>query len=277
MIRIDAHHHLWDLSRRSLPWMNGAWAAPIRRTWTERDLLPHLAAHDITATVVVQACHSTGETAELLALKESSRHVAAVVGWADLTAPGGPALPAGLAGIRHQVQDEADPAWLCRPDVRRGLAAVARAGLVYDLLVTPRELPAAVATAEALPELSFVLDHAAKPAVAAGEWEPWATGLRRLAALPNVSCKLSGLVTEADWGGWTKQQLLPYARHVLETFGPDRVLYGSDWPVCTLAAYYDEVAALAEEATAHLAPAERAAVFGGNAARVYGVAAPQRA
>ncbi|WP_405807235.1 amidohydrolase family protein [Streptomyces sp. NBC_01187] len=271
-MRIDAHHHLWDLSRRALPWMDGPWADPLRRTWTEEDLAPHLAAHGIDATVVVQACHSAEETRELLALKERSDRIAAVVGWADLTAPGGPQLPDGLAGIRHQAEGLDDPAWLSRPQVRRGLAEVARAGLVYDLLVTPRELPSAVETAEALPELRFVLDHAAKPKVAAGEWEPWAGLLGRLAALPNVSCKLSGLITEADWRTWTRTDALPYARQVLEAFGPDRVLFGSDWPVCTLAGTYEEVMALAEEATSGLTAAQRAAVFGGNAARVYGIA-----
>lgn len=269
--RIDAHHHLWNPRTRSLPWMDGPWADPIRRTWAEEDLRPHLRDHGITATVVVQACHSTGETGELLALKERSEKVAAVVGWADLTAPGGPELPTGLAGVRHQTEGLADPEWLCRPDVRRGLTALARAGLVYELLVTPRELPAALETVRALPELRFVLDHAAKPRVASGAWEPWSTLLRRLAASPNVVCKLSGLVTEADWQDGRRTRILPYARYVLEVFGPDRVLFGSDWPVCTLAASYDQVVALAEEATAHLAPQERAAVFGGNAARVYGI------
>ncbi|GAB2794119.1 amidohydrolase family protein [Streptomyces daliensis] len=270
-MRVDAHHHLWDLGRRDQPWMDGPWADPIRRTWTEADLAPHLDAHGIDATVVVQACSSAAETRELLALKERSDRVAAVVGWADLTAPGGPDLPAGLAGIRHQVQDEPDPSWLCRADVRRALARVAEAGLVYELLVTPRELPAAVATARALPELRLVLDHAAKPPIAAGEWQPWARLTEELAALPNVGCKLSGLVTEADWHGWTREDVLPWARHALDAFGPERVMFGSDWPVCGLAASYGEVHALAEHATSHLSAAERAAVFGTNAARTYGI------
>ena len=271
MIRIDAHHHLWDVSRRPLPWMDGPWADPVDRTWTEEDLAPHLDTYGIDATVVVQACHSAEETRELLALKERSARIAAVVGWADLAAPGGPELPAGLAGIRHQTEGLDDPEWLCRADVREGLARLADAGLVYDLLVTPRELPAALATVQALPELEFVLDHAAKPRVATGEWQPWAGLLTGLAALPNVTCKLSGLVTEADWTTWTRTEILPYARHVLDLFGPERVLFGSDWPVCTLAASYDEVALLAEEATADLTATERDAVFGGNAARVYGI------
>lgn len=272
MIRVDAHHHLWNVEHRALDWMDGPWAEPIDRTWTEADLVPHLDTHGIDATVVVQACHSVAETRELLALKDGPGRVAAVVGWADLTAPGGPELPDGLAGVRHQVEGLDDPGWLSRPDVRRGLARLAEAGLVYDLLVTPRELPAALAAVRELPQLRFVLDHAAKPRVAAGEWQPWAELVDAMAALPNVSCKLSGLVTEADWRTWTPAGVLPYARHVLEAFGPSRVLFGSDWPVCTLAATYDEVAALADEATADLTADERAAVLGGNAARVYGIA-----
>ncbi|MGW5695025.1 amidohydrolase family protein [Streptomyces asiaticus] len=278
--RIDAHHHLWDLTRREQPWMDGAWAEPIRRTFTPDDLAPHLDAHRIDATVVVQSSSSVEETRELLALAGGSDRIAGVVGWADLTDPGvGEVLaelaagPGGdrLVGLRHQVQDEPDPRWLDREDARRGLAAVADAGLVYDLLVTPRELPAAIDAVRELPQLRFVLDHAAKPPVASGERDPWALQLAALAALPNVDCKLSGLVTEADWDGWKPEQVLPYAWHVLDAFGPGRVLFGSDWPVCVLAATYDEVVALAERAALRLGEGERAAVFGGNAARAYGL------
>ncbi len=183
------------------------------------------------------------------------------------------AAPGGewLVGIRHQVQGEPDPEWLLRPDVLRGLAAVAEAGLAYDLLTLPPQLPAAVACAAALPQLRFVLDHCSKPLVATGEVEPWASDLRALAALPNVACKLSGLVTEADWGSWTVADLKPYADVVLDAFGPGRVAFGSDWPVCTVAASYAEVVAAAEELTAGLSEPERDEVFGGTARRVYGL------
>lgn len=277
-MRIDAHHHLWDLSRRGQPWMDGPWADPIRRSYQLSDLTPHLTGHRIDATIVVQSSHSRAETAELLALAAGEGPVAGVVGWADLCDPALDAdlaaLPAGLVGVRHQVQDEPDPDWLTRPAVLRGLGTLADAGLVYDLLVTSRELPAAHAAVRALPQLFFVLDHAAKPAVAKGDWQPWAAAISALAALPNVSCKLSGLVTEADREAWRPQQILPYARHVLDAFGPGRVMFGSDWPVCTLAAGYEDVVALAESATGQLTEAERAAVFGGTAGRVYGVGAP---
>ncbi|WP_078624396.1 amidohydrolase family protein [Streptomyces monomycini] len=274
-VRIDAHHHLWDLTRRPQPWMDGAWADPVRRTYTLDDLTPHLAAHGIDGTLLVQSSASAAETAELLALAARAPAVRGVVGWADLTDPGLPdllaAMPPQLVGLRHQVQDEPDPDWLARPAVRRGLAAVADAGLVYDLLITRHHLPAASAVAHALPGLRLVLDHAAKPAIAVGAWQPWADDLAALARLPNTVCKLSGLVTEASWPTWRPVDITPYTRHVLDTFGPHRVLFGSDWPVCTLAAPYDVVVTLAGTSTAHLTPDERAAVFGGNAARVYGV------
>ncbi|QKV95881.1 amidohydrolase family protein [Streptomyces sp. NA02950] len=279
--RIDAHHHLWDLTRREQPWMDGPWADPIRRTFTPRDLAPHLDAHGIGATVLVQSSSSLEETRELLALAEGSGRIAGVVGWADLTDPRLREVLASLAagpggrrlvGLRHQVQDEPDAHWLARRDVRRGLAAVAAAGLVYDLLVTPRELPSAIDAVRELPELRFVLDHAAKPPVAAGEREPWGRRLAALATLPNVVCKLSGLVTEASWDSWRSEQILPYAWYVLDAFGPGRVLFGSDWPVCTLAAPYDEVVALAERAALRLTEDERGALFGGTAAEVYGLA-----
>jgi L-fuconolactonase len=274
--RIDAHHHLWDLARRPQPWLSGPRLEPIARSFGFAELEPLLDAHGVDATVVVQSSSSLDETRELLEVAAGSGgRIAGVVGWADLTDPALADVLASLAGplvgIRHQVQDESDAWWLARAAVRRGLATVAAAGLAYDLLVTPRELPAALETAAALPGLRFVLDHGAKPPVASGEWEPWACELTRLAALPNVFCKLSGLVTEADWSGWTPADVLPYARHVLAAFGPDRVMFGSDWPVCTLASSYGDVLALATQAASGLSPAQAAAVFGGTAAKAYGL------
>ncbi|WP_328461976.1 amidohydrolase family protein [Streptomyces sp. NBC_00448] len=279
-MRIDAHHHLWDLGRRPQPWLKGDALEPINRTFALSELEPLLDAHDIAATVVVQSSSSLDETRELLAIARGSHgRIAGVVGWADLTDPDGlPAVLTELAaagplvGIRHQIQDEADPQWLDRPDIRAGLRALGAAGLAYDLLVTPRELPAALAAVEELPEVRFVLDHAGKPPIAAGEWEPWAEQIAGIADHPNAMCKLSGLITEADWESWRPQDVLPYARHVLAAFGSDRVLFGSDWPVCTLAGRYSDVFALAEQATASLAPEEREAVLGGNAIRAYGLA-----
>jgi L-fuconolactonase len=204
--------------------------------------------------------------------------VAGVVGWVDLCARdvGGEiarlrGLPGGdrLAGIRHLVQDEPDLAWLDRAEVRRGLRAVGQAGLAYDLLIRPRQLPAALRVTGDLDDLRFVLDHAAKPPIATGTLEPWATLLTELGTRPNVSCKLSGLVTEAA-AGWRPAQFARYADVILDSFGPDRLMFGSDWPVCTVAATYGEVFALARDlASRQLSPAERAAVFAGTARSAY--------
>jgi L-fuconolactonase len=264
---VDAHHHLWDTSTREYSWMDGPWADPIRGRFD----LARYALTGVTASVVVQAVMEESETSELLAGCASP--VAGVVGWTDLTAPdvadrlAALRLAGPLVGIRHQVHDEPDPEWLLRPAVVRGVAAVGTAGLVYDLLVKPPQFSAALGIARRLPDVSFVLDHIGKPDIAAGMWEPWATWIRDLAALPNVTVKLSGLVTEAA-PDWKPAGILPYAEHVLSAFGASRVMYGSDWPVCTLAATYEQVQALAEEA---LSPGDRDEVLGGTARRVYGL------
>jgi L-fuconolactonase len=260
---VDAHHHLWDTSAAPYPWMDGPWADPLRGRF---DATRYGAEVGSASSVAVQAVMEEAETYELLAAP-----VAGVVGWTDLTAPDVAARLADLraagplVGVRHQVQDEPDPSWLLRPSVRRGIAAVGEAGLVYDLLVKPPQAPAALETVRRLPAVSFVLDHAGKPDIAGGVWEPWAGWITALAALPNVTVKLSGLVTEA---GPDPSTVLPYARHVLAAFGPGRVMYGSDWPVCTLAATPSEVLALATEA---VPAADRPAVFGSTARRVYGL------
>jgi L-fuconolactonase len=290
MIRIDAHHHVWRLlpgtpgrtgpSPRAHDWLSGADLAPIRRDFTLDDLSTVAAVAEIDRTVLVQVVPDVEETADFLALSADAGKglVAGVVGWVDLTDAGIgdvlAALRAGsggelLVGVRHLVQGERDPRWLTRPDVRRGLRAVAEAGLAYDLLTLVHQLPAAIETVRALPDATFVLDHLSKPPIATGEREPWASYLRELAAEPNVTCKLSGMVTEADPVGWTVADLRPYADVALEAFGPSRVMFGSDWPVCLLAGSYEEVVAAAEGLTAGLTTAERDEAFGGTAARVY--------
>ena len=273
---VDAHHHLWDPARHTYDWLAGLDA--IRRPYTETDLR---AVTPAAATVLVQTLSSVDETREFLAVAGASDLVAGVVGWVDLAAPDVAdaiaalrVAPGGdrLVGIRHQAEDEPDPRWLLRPEVVRGIAAVAAAGLTYDVLVKPPQHAAAVELADLVPGVRLVLDHAGKPAVAAGGYEPWAAFLTSLAARPNVFCKLSGLVTEADWTKWTVEDLKPYAAHVLETFGPDRVLFGSDWPVCELAATYDQVYESALACTAGLSTSEQAEVFGATATRAYPIA-----
>jgi L-fuconolactonase len=275
---VDAHHHLWDLSVRDQDWITGPELQPLRRDFGVADLAPQARAAGVDRTVLVQTVTVPEETPEFLALAAESELIAGVVGWTDLTRPDAAdelarlrELPGGrhLKGIRHQVQGEPDPKWLLRPDVRDGLVAVAEAGLVYDLVVLPHQLPACVRAAVEHPELTFVLDHLGKPPIATGELRPWATAVRALAALPNTVCKLSGMVTEADLAKWTVDGLRPYADTVLDAFGPGRLMFGSDWPVCTLAASYAQVVDVAEELTGALGAEERAEVFGGTATRVY--------
>ncbi|WP_346133003.1 amidohydrolase family protein [Lentzea roselyniae] len=275
MRRIDAHHHLWDLSARPQDWLDGPELEPIRRSFGPADLREVTEAAGVDATVLVQVLNDIDETADFLAA--ASDLVAGVVGWVDLTAPdvheqldrlrSGPGGDR-LVGIRHLVQSEPDPDWLMRPDVLAGLRAVRDAGLAYDVLTRPHQLPAAVVAVRAVPDMVFVLDHLSKPDIAAGVVEPWATHLAALAAEPNVTAKLSGLVTEAG-PQWTVDSLRPYADIALEAFGPDRLMAGSDWPVCLLAASYDEVFDAASLLCSGLSAAERAEVFGGTAARVY--------
>ncbi|GGL65318.1 amidohydrolase [Streptomyces fumigatiscleroticus] len=277
MTVVDSHHHVWDLSVRDQDWITGPALAPLRRDFTLADLEPQARAVGVGRTVLVQTVTVAQETPELLALAAGHDLVAGVVGWTDLTRPDVAdelarlrELPGGryLKGIRHQVQGEPDPEWLLRADVRRGLAAVADASLVFDLVVLDHQLPACVTAARSLPRLTFVLDHLGKPPVASGALEPWATHVRALAALPNTVCKLSGLVTEADPASWSVADLRPYAEVVLDAFGPDRLMFGSDWPVCTLAATYREVLDVAGRLTgAH----DRDRIFAATATRVYGL------
>jgi L-fuconolactonase len=275
---VDAHHHLWDPTRRDYPWMVGDVLAPLVRPYTVDDLW-EVTDGRVAHTVLVQTISDQNETTEFLAVaSENNGLIKGVVGWVDLTAPDVAdriaelrAGPGGdrLVGIRHQVQDEPDPGWLSRPEVLGGLRAVADAGLAYDLLVLVPQLKVATEVVRQLPELRFVLDHLAKPGIAAGEWEPWASRVAELAAEPNVSAKLSGLVTEASWTDWTAGQIAPYAKHALDVFGADRLMYGSDWPVCTLAASYGEVWDLAGTLIQDLSETEREAILGGTAKRVY--------
>jgi L-fuconolactonase len=274
---VDAHHHFWDPATADYPWLTDELAA-IRRAFGPADLEPLVHAAGVEATILVQTRSSADETAEFLAIAARTTFVRGVIGWIDLTDPGvGEAIaalrggPGGdrLIGIRHQAHDEPDPAWLVRDDVVRGIEAAGRAGLAYDLLVRPRELPAALALARRLPDVRFVIDHVAKPPIETGAREPWASLIGAFGDVPNVACKLSGMVTEASWSSWTPADLQPFVDRVVEVFGPDRLLFGSDWPVCLLAATYDEVLAAAREAVEGLGEGERDAIFGGTASAIY--------
>jgi L-fuconolactonase len=277
-MKVDAHHHFWDPTRATYPWLVGKALDPVRRSFTPEDLAPELAAQGISGTVLVQTISSEDETREFLKLAGRTEFIWGVVGWVDLTSahvgehldalvagPGGESL----VGIRHQVHDEADPKWLCRADVRRGLAAVQERGLVYDLLVRARELPAAVETVTELRGLQFVLDHIAKPRIVEGQDPEWRERMPALAALPNVAVKLSGMATEANWASWTPADLQPFVASVVDWFGSVRLMFGSDWPVCLLATSYAGVVNGLEEALGPMSAGDLEHIFGLNAVRVY--------
>lgn len=279
---VDAHHHFWDPARAEYPWMTEE-LAPIRRRFGPEDLRPLLAECGVDRTVLVQTRSSLEETREFCATAADTDFVAGVVGWADLTDPGVAqvlrdlhAAPGGaaLVGIRHQVHDEPDPGWILRADVRRGLRAVGEADLAYDLLLRPRELGAALRTVREFPEMRFVIDHIAKPPIRAGAYREWAEAMAPFSEEGHVFCKLSGMVTEADWSAWRPDDLGPYVRRVVGWFGEDRLMFGSDWPVCLVAGSYAQTMDALLYALGDLSPAARAKILGSNAIAFYRLTAP---
>jgi len=274
---VDAHQHFWDPAYAKYYWMTDELAA-IRRRFGPEDLRPLLAQCGIDRTILVQTRSSLDETRAFLQVAGRTDFVAGVVGWVDLTDSHVAvtlrelqAMPEGrwLVGIRHQVHDEPDPNWLLRVDVRRGLKAIHEAGLAYDLLVRSRELPAALRIARLFPQMRIVLDHIAKPPIRTGMSVGWAEAMAPFSELGNVYCKLSGMVTEADWGSWSADGLLPYVQRVVGWFGEDRLMFGSDWPVCLLAGSYAQVVAVLLDTLRDILPESRAKIFGTNAIRFY--------
>ncbi len=276
-MRIDAHQHYWKVERGDYDWMNAPEVASIRRDFLPSDLAPELEKHRIDQSVVVQAAATGAETDFLLGLAQEHASVAGVVGWLDLESADFAGTLARYArnpkflGIRPMLQDLPDDRFLVRPRVLENLRELARSGRRLDLLVLPRHLPVVVDALAALPELVAVVDHCAKPDLRAGSLDAWRSGIARVAEHPNVACKLSGLVTEAPPGAHARD-LAPAIEHALAAFGPDRLLFGSDWPVCTLAASYDRVVGvLAEVLGARLTRDFERKLFGENAARFYGI------
>jgi L-fuconolactonase len=285
---VDAHHHLWNLGVRPQPWLDTSSAlAPLRRNFLLPELAPQAAAVGVTATVVVQTVTEPGETPELLTLAATEPLVAAVVGWTDLAAPAvadtvaelaGMAGGQHLVGIRHPLLTESDPDWLERADIRRGLSALAAAGLTFDLVLPPSQLPAAVRAAASLPDVRFVLDHLGNVAVRPRPDPAWAAAFTALARLPNTVCKLSGIFSVPAPAGepgsrrdpdGSVAHLRPYLEIALDSFGPDRLMFGSDWPVSTLGASYTDVVTAAVTLTSTLSGTEQAAILGGTARAVY--------
>lgn len=275
---VDAHHHLWVRARHPQPWISAATMRAIDADFTVADLAPVAAAAGVTRTVVVQSISSAAETRDLLREAHASDLIGGVVGWVDLTARNVAEriarLRAGdggdrLAGIRHLVQEETDPGFLDRPDVRRGVAAAGAAGLAFDLVIRRHQLPAAARLARDLPGVTFVLDHLGKPAQPCSRHGGWARDLRTFALLPNTTAKLSGLATEADWTSWTPRELRPAVEHALDTFGPSRLMFGSDWPVCLLATSYQQWIEALAELLGPLDAGDQAMIWSGTADRVY--------
>jgi L-fuconolactonase len=280
-LRIDAHQHFWKYDAREYDWI-GAGMEVLRRDFLPQDLEPQLRRAGFQGSIAVQVRQSLEETRWLLELAERNPFVLGVVGWVDLLSPEAAAQLDGfrgapkLVGVRHIVQSEPDERFLLRKAFLRGISLLEDRGLSYDILIYPRHLTAATELVARFPGVRFVLDHAAKPEIRKGEIRDWGADLRGLASRPNVVCKLSGLVTEADWKTWTPEGVRPYLDVAWEAFGPDRLLIGSDWPVCTLAADYGRTMGLVLDYLSRRPAAEQEAVCGGNARRFWNLEEPKR-
>ena len=274
MLRIDAHQHFWIYTEREFSWIDSSMAA-LRRDFLPVDLQPQLEANDVQGSVVVQTRQTLEETRWLLALAEQNPSVLGVVGWANLCSPDirlqlkSLTENPKLVGLRHIVQSEPDDRFLLRTDFLRGIAALEEFDLAYDILIYAKHLPVASEFVQLFPRQRFVLDHMAKPPIKNNEIEAWADGIRRLSAFPNVFCKMSGLVTEADWQHWTPDDIAPYLEVVFDAFGPDRLMIGSDWPVCLVAASYTQATGLVKDYILKRVPDRASDVLGGNAQRFW--------
>jgi L-fuconolactonase len=272
-MRLDAHQHFWSYDAAQYPWIPPG--SPLHRSWLPADLAALHRPLGFDGSIAVQARQVIEESDWLLGLADQHETVKGVVGWVDLRSDRVEADLERLAqhpkfvGVRHVVQEEPDDAFMLGPDFQRGISKLAAYGLTYDILIYPKQLEAAIRLADNFPAQPFVLDHIAKPPIKDGTIEPWAKQLGRLAQLPNVHCKVSGMLTEADHQAWTPEQFRPYLDVVFEAFGPSRLMYGSDWPVCLFAGSYEQAYRLVDDYTRGLTAAERAGLFGGNAAAFY--------
>lgn len=275
-MRIDAHQHFWNYDSARDTWITDEMSV-LRKDYGPEDLRLELSANGFDGSIAVQADQSETETLFLLGLAEQFPSIFGVVGWIDLTAPDIEGRLASfhtcekLVGFRHIVQSEPDDQFMLRAEFRRGISCLSRFGFTYDILIYPKQLPSAVKLAASHPAQTFVLDHMAKPEISSRKLEPWATHIRELSSFPNVFCKVSGLVTEADWNHWQAADFKPYLEVIFESFGTDRLIFGSDWPVCLLAASYGRVRQLIEEFLASRPAAEQEKVLGTNAVRCYGL------
>jgi len=278
-MRIDAHQHFWMYSEREYGWIDDSMAA-LRRDFLPADLKPELERNGFQGCVAVQARQTLEETRWLLELAEHAPFILGVVGWVDLRSPRlqfeleSLAVNPKLVGVRHIVQSEPDERFLLQPDFLRGIAMLEEFDLAYDILIYTRHLPVAAEFVTKFPRQRFVLDHLAKPPIKSGAIDVWARGIQGLAAFSNVYCKVSGLVTEADWQAWKPEDIRPYLDLVFECFGPSRLMTGSDWPVCTVAGSYSRVMNLTKDYLGKYAEKERNAVLGENAATFWRLKRP---
>ncbi|MHA7270705.1 amidohydrolase family protein [Arthrobacter sp. HLT1-20] len=275
-MRIDAHAHVWRRSRTPQPWIDPVEKAVLDRDFMLAELVDMQAAAGVDASVLVQSANSAQETRDLLAMAKHPA-VAGVVGWVDLLLPVaqqlqeyGPAIAAGeLFGIRHLIHQDPDSLWMTRPELTAGLRELARHGLVFDLVLRPEQIPMATGLVKDQPQTQFVVDHLGKPPIASGDLEAWRRDIAALGSLPNVTAKLSGLTTEADWKMWTAEQVGAAVDHALEVFGPHRLMFGSDWPVALLAGQERTWPELLSQLCGHLDGDSQAAIFGGTAQEIY--------
>ena len=273
-MHVDAHQHFWLYSAAEYEWIDDSMAV-LRRNFLPDDLKPELDSNDFQGSVAVQARQTLEETHWLLGLAERSPWILGVVGWVDLRSPDIRsqlkvlAQDSKLVGIRHIVQSEPDDRFLLQPEFLCGISALEEFNLTYDILIYTKHLPVAAEFVERFPRQRFVLDHLAKPPIKSGNIDSWAQGISRLAAFPTVFCKLSGLVTEADWRRWQPEQIFPFLDVAFESFGPDRLMIGSDWPVCLVAASYARAVEVVKSYLFQKKPECRDGVFGGNAQRFW--------
>ena len=277
-MRIDSHHHIWDLKLRPQTWMKGDELKPISRSILMNELEPELEKANIDFTVIVQTVPTPDETPEFLDLSLTHPKICAVVGWLDLESidirpqlekylshPGAK----NLVSIRDIAQDKPDPNWFLREDVIKNIHRIAEYGLTFDILTKPPQLAAAVEMVKQSPQNTFVLDHISKPYIAKSQMQPWADQISEIASHENVFVKVSGLFTEADWHNWNHQTFAPYLDHILNTFTPARMMFGSDWPVCLLAATYADTINLMEEFVKEFSVSEQESFWANNARRAY--------
>jgi L-fuconolactonase len=278
MMRIDSHHHVWDLAVREQDWMVGDALKPISKTFTMADMEPELEAASIDYTVIVQTVAVMEETPEFLTIAAEHPKVAAVVGWLDMEAEDiTPALESHLShpeahrlvSIRDLAQYQEDPRWLMRPNIVRNAQRLGKRGLSFDILTLAPQLVAAADLVAACPDTQFVLDHISKPNIAAGDIDGWAKDMKALGELPNVVVKVSGMVTEAKWDNWTPETFRPYVDVVTENFGPQRMMFGSDWPVCLLGGTYQDIVGIVETITADWSASEKESFWSTTAINAY--------